>query len=72
MAERNGAVPVWNGLIGKWEPVDFRNGQRVGEWPQGFRQELLPFPDYQEGIVCNSCGMRRVPVKGSTSGALAR
>lgn len=49
MAERNGAVPVWNGLIGKWEPVDFRNGQRVGEWPQGFRQELLPFPEYQEG-----------------------
>jgi hypothetical protein len=49
MAERNVAVPVWNSMIGKWEPVDFRNGQRVVEWPHGFRQELLPFPEYQEG-----------------------
>ena len=36
-------------MIGSWEPIDFRNGQRVVEWPGGFRQELLPIPEYQEG-----------------------
>jgi len=49
MAERDHVVPVWNGMIGRWEPVDFRNGQHVVAWPYGFRQELLPIPDYQEG-----------------------
>jgi hypothetical protein len=49
MAERDRIVPVWNRMIGRWEPVDFRNGQDVVEWPHGFRQELLPIPDYQEG-----------------------
>jgi len=46
MAERDRIVPVWNSMIGRWEPVDFRNGQQVGVWPHGFRQELLPFPEY--------------------------
>jgi hypothetical protein len=49
MAEKDLVVPVWNRMIGRWEPVDFRNGQHVVEWPYGFRQELLPFPEYQEG-----------------------
>jgi hypothetical protein len=49
MAERDHVVPVWNGMIGRWEPVDFRNGQHVVAWPYGFRQELLPIPEYQEG-----------------------
>jgi len=35
-------------MIGRWEPVDFRNGHHVVAWPHGFRQELLPFPEYQE------------------------
>ena len=49
MAERDLVVPVWNSMMGRWEPVDFRNGQHVVAWPYGFRQELLPIPDYQEG-----------------------
>ena len=49
MAERDRIVPVWNSMTDRWEPVDFRNGQYVVEWPHGFRQELLPFPEYQEG-----------------------
>ena len=49
LAERSVPVPVWNSTKGSWEPIDFWNGQRVVEWPQGFRQELLPIPEYQEG-----------------------
>ncbi len=48
MAERDVPVPVWNSMIGRWEAVDFRNGQRVVQWPHGFKQELLPLPEYQE------------------------
>ena len=49
MAERSVPVPVWNSTKGSWEPIDFWNGQRLVEWPHGFRQELLPIPEYQEG-----------------------
>ncbi len=49
LAERSVLVPVWNSIKGSWEPIDFRNGQRVVEWPHGFRQELLPIPEYHEG-----------------------
>jgi hypothetical protein len=49
MAERDHIVPVWNRMIGRWEPVEFRNGQHVLAWPHGFRHELLPIPEYQEG-----------------------
>jgi len=49
MVERGVLVPVWNSTIGRWVPVDFQDGQRVVPWPHGFRQELLPIPDYQEG-----------------------
>ena len=48
MAERDRVVPVWNSMIGRLPPADFRNGQHVVEWPHGFRQELLSFPEYQE------------------------
>ncbi len=49
MAQRGVLVPVWNSAIGRWVPVDFQDGQRVVPWPHGFRQELLPVPEYQEG-----------------------
>ena len=49
MAERNVPVPVWNSKSGCWEPVDFRNSQRVVEWPDGFNPQLLPVPEYIEG-----------------------
>ena len=49
MAERNVSIPVWNSKSGSWEPVDFRNGQRVVEWPDGFNPQLLPIPEYIEG-----------------------
>src|SRR5436305_6110568 len=49
LAKRSIPVPVWNSIKGSWEPIDFRNGQRLVEWPHGFRQELLPTPEYQEG-----------------------
>ena len=49
MAKRSIPVPVWNSIKGSWEPIDFWNGQRLVEWPHGFRQELLPIPEYQEG-----------------------
>jgi hypothetical protein len=49
LAKRSIPVPVWNSIKGSWEPIDFWNGQRLVEWPHGFRQELLPIPEYQEG-----------------------
>ncbi|HZU71048.1 MAG TPA: hypothetical protein VFA09_27470 [Ktedonobacteraceae bacterium] len=49
MTERDVCVPVWNSRIGDWEPVDFRHGQRVGQWPAGFSPRLLPVPEYSEG-----------------------
>ncbi len=42
-------VPVWNNATGWWEPVDFRRGQRVVNWPEGFDPRLLPVPEYREG-----------------------
>ena len=35
--------------MGSWEPIDFRNGKRVVEWPHGFSPQLLPIPEYHEG-----------------------
>ena len=49
MTERSVPIPVWNSTIDSWEPIDFRNGQRVVEWPHGFSPQLLPIPEYQEG-----------------------
>jgi len=42
-------VPVWNNRIGQWEPLDFRQGQRVAAWPGGFDLARLPVPDYRDG-----------------------
>jgi hypothetical protein len=42
-------VPAWNNRIGQWEPIDFRHGQRVVAWPDGFDPARLPVPDYQDG-----------------------
>ncbi|GCE24950.1 hypothetical protein KDA_04340 [Dictyobacter alpinus] len=49
MTERYLPVPVWNNFIGKWEPVDFRRGQRVVNWPTDFDTTLLPVPEYSDG-----------------------
>ncbi|HCI78490.1 MAG TPA: hypothetical protein DHW02_02230 [Ktedonobacter sp.] len=35
--------------MNNWEPVDFRNGQQVVKWPDGFNPQLLPIPEYNEG-----------------------
>lgn len=42
-------VPVWNNRIGQWEPLDFRRGQRVVSWPDGFDPSRLPQLDYRDG-----------------------
>ena len=42
-------VPVWNNRIGQWEPLDFRQGQCVTEWPDGLDLARLPQPDYRDG-----------------------
>jgi hypothetical protein len=42
-------VPVWNNRLGQWEPLDFRQGQRVVAWPDGFDPARLPLPDYRDG-----------------------
>ena len=42
-------VPVWNNRIGQWEPLDFRQGQRVISWPNGFDPARMPLPDYRDG-----------------------
>jgi hypothetical protein len=49
MIDRYLPVPVWNNRVGQWEPVDFRHGQRVVAWPDGFDLAQLPLPDYREG-----------------------
>ena len=49
MTERYLPVPMWNNTRGCWEPVDFRNGQKVVSWPQGFDPSKLPFPEYCDG-----------------------
>jgi hypothetical protein len=47
--ERYLPVPVWNNTLGTWEPVDFRNGQKVTTWPAGFDPDQLPSPEYRDG-----------------------
>ncbi len=67
MPEREIPVPVWNAMIGRWEPVDFHNGQRVGQWPDGFDAQALPVPEYQEGdrvqFVRDECCAREGTVR---------
>ncbi len=49
MTDRYLPVPVWNNRLGQWEPVDFRHGQHLTVWPDGFDLARLPLPDYREG-----------------------
>lgn len=54
-------------MLGKWEPVDFRNGQKVVEWPQGFDPSTLPVPEYRDGdrvqFVCDETCAREGVVR---------
>ena len=49
MAERYLPVPVWNSMTGSWEPVDYRHGQCVVSWPDGFDPLSFPLPEYRDG-----------------------
>src|SRR5581483_5730482 len=49
MAQRYIRVPVWDRMGNWWEPVDFRCGQQVVDWPDGFDPRTLPTPDYRAG-----------------------
>jgi hypothetical protein len=49
MIDRYLPVPVWNNRVGQWEPIDFRHGQHVAAWPDGFELARLPLPDYRDG-----------------------
>ena len=79
MTDRYLPVPMWNNSSGKWEPVDFRNGQKVVEWPEGFDPNLLPEPEYRDGDrvqfvrdeTCTRVGtVRVVLLKGGEYGPL--
>ncbi len=48
MTDRYLPVPVWNNRVGQWEPVDFRRGQQVIAWPDGFDLTRLPLPDNRD------------------------
>jgi len=49
LIERYLPVPMWNNSTGRWEPVDFRQGQKVTAWPEGFDPRRLPEPEYRDG-----------------------
>jgi hypothetical protein len=49
LSERYLPVPVWERLSRWWVPLDFRAGQRVIEWPEGFDPRMLPMPEYLAG-----------------------
>ena len=49
MADQYLPVPVWNSRLACWEPVDFRHGQHVTSWPDGFDPADLPQPEYRDG-----------------------
>ncbi len=49
MTDRYLPVPVWNNRSGAWEPLDFRHGQKVVHWPEGFDPGLIPKPTYRDG-----------------------
>ena len=81
MTERYLPVPVWNGIIGQWEPVDFRSGQRVVSWPDGFDSTQLPLPEYRDGdrvqfVRDETCAregiVRRVLLGGGVYGPLEK
>lgn len=79
MAEHYLPVPVWNSSTGMWEPLDFRQGQRVGSWPDGFDPAMLPVPEYHDGdhvqfVRDETCAregvIRRVLLRGGAYGPL--
>jgi hypothetical protein len=79
MIEKYLPVPEWNGIRGKWEPIDFRNGQRVVDWPEGFDPLVLPVPEYNDGdkvqfVRDETCAregvVRRVLLSGGVYGPL--
>jgi hypothetical protein len=74
-------VPVWNNRIGQWEPIDFRHGQRVAAWPNGFDPARLPLPDYRDGdrvqfVRDETCAregvVKMVQLRGGAYGSLER
>ncbi|GER86241.1 hypothetical protein KDW_04030 [Dictyobacter vulcani] len=79
MIERYLPVPVWNNMLGKWDPTDFRNGQRVVTWPTDFEPATLPVPEYVDGdrvqfVRDETCAregvVRRVFLSGGVYGPL--
>jgi hypothetical protein len=65
--------------VGWWEPVDFRRGQRIVSWPQGFDPASLPAPEYCTGDrvqfvrdeICAREGViRQVLLRGGAYGLL--
>ena len=74
-------VPVWNNRIGQWEPIDFRQGQRVAAWPNGIDPARLPLPDYRDGdrvqfVRDETCAregvVKMVLLRGGAYGSLER
>jgi len=81
VTDRYLTVPVWNNRVGHWEPIDFRHGQCVAAWPDGFDLARLPVPDYRDGdrVQCvrdETCAcegvVRMVLLRGGTYGPLDR
>lgn len=65
MRDRYLPVPVWNNRVGQWKPIDFRHGQHVAVWPDGFELARLPLPDYRDGdrvkfVRDETCARERV------------
>ena len=74
-------VPVWDSRRGQWEPVDFRRGQCVTSWPDGFDPTRLPQPEYHDGdqvqfVRDETCAregvVRMVMLRGGVYGPLER
>ena len=79
MIEKYLPIPEWNGMMGKWAPIDFHNGQRVVDWPEGFDPAVLPVPEYSDGdrvqfVRDETCAregvVRRVLLSGGVYGPL--
>ena len=40
---------MWDRMAHWWEAIDFRTGQRIVAWPEGFDPSTLPLPEYHAG-----------------------
>lgn len=49
LTERYLPVPMWDRMARWWEAIDFRDGQRIVAWPEGFDPQTLPLPEYRAG-----------------------